>query len=78
MTIWVIVAIFLSLLVGFFIAKKLDRSKYDIYVEQAKAKAKAIEHEAEILFENAKSKAKEIELDANRNLDLEEMNFKKE
>ena len=78
MTIWVIVAIFLSLLAGFFIAKRFDKSKYEIYIEQAKAKAKAIEHEAEILFENAKAKAKEIELEAKKNYELEEMKLKQE
>ena len=40
----------ISALAGFFIAKKMDAAKYELYVEQAKAKAKAIEHEAEILL----------------------------
>ncbi|WP_300361674.1 ribonuclease Y [Hydrogenimonas sp.] len=49
---------------AFFITKKIDASKYDIYVEQAKAKAKAIEHEAEVVLQNAKLKVKEAELEA--------------
>jgi len=67
-----------SLLVGFVIAKKLDAAKYDIYVEQAKAKAKAIEHEAEILLENTKTKAKELELEAKNAYELQKMELKQE
>lgn len=44
------------------IAKKLEKSKFELYEEQAKAKAKAIEHEAEIILQNAKVKVKEAEL----------------
>lgn len=44
------------------IAKKLEQSRFNLYEEQAKAKAKAIEHEAEIIFQNAKVQAKETEL----------------
>jgi ribonuclease Y len=47
---------------GFFIAKKVGKNKFELYEEQARAKAKAIEHEAEILFQNAKVKIKEDEL----------------
>ena len=72
-------AIFIvSLVVGFFIAKQLDKSKYDIFVEQAKAKAKAIEHEAELRLENAKSKAKEIELEAKKEYELKELKLAQE
>lgn len=51
-------------LAGYLLAKKVDGAKYEIFVEQAKAKAKAIEHEAEILLKNAKNalKTKEIAL----------------
>jgi len=44
------------------IAKRIEKSKFDLYEEQAKAKAKAIEHEAEIILQNAKVKVKEAEL----------------
>ena len=47
---------------GYLIAKKIEKSKFDLYEEQAKAKAKAIEHEAEIILQNAKVKVKEAEL----------------
>jgi len=68
----------ISALVGVFIAKKMEKANYEIYVEQAKAKAKAIEHEAEIMLENAKSKAKEIELEAKNEYELKEMKLKQE
>ena len=68
----------ISALVGAFIAKKMEKANYEIYVEQAKAKAKAIEHEAEIMLENTKSKAKEIELAAKNEYELKEMKLKQE
>ena len=48
----------ISAIVGFIISKKIDNAKFDIYVEQAKAKAKVIELEAENLLESAKLRAK--------------------
>lgn len=48
----------ISAIVGFVISKKIDNAKFDIYVEQAKAKAKVIEFEAENLLESAKLRAK--------------------
>jgi ribonuclease Y len=56
----------------------MDSAKYDLYVEQAKAKAKAIEHEAEILLENTKTKVKEMELEAKNAYELQEMKLKQE
>jgi len=53
------------------ITKKIDASKYDIYVEQAKAKAKAIEHEAEVVLQNAKLRATEAELKAKQKYEEE-------
>ena len=68
----------ISALAGFFIAKKMDAAKYELYVDQAKAKAKAIEHEAEILLENTKTKAKEMELEAKNAYELQEMKLQQE
>ncbi len=56
----------------------MDKAKYDLYVEQAKAKAKAIEYEADKLLENAKSKAKELELEAKNSYELQKMELQKE
>ncbi|NPA29259.1 MAG: ribonuclease Y [Epsilonproteobacteria bacterium] len=61
---------------AFFVTRKIDASKYDIYVEQAKAKARAIEHEAEVTLQNARLKVKEAELEAKRKYEeeLEKLN----
>ena len=52
-----IVAI-ISGIMGFIIAKKINNAKFDIYLEQAKAKAKVIELEAENLLKDARLNAK--------------------
>jgi len=52
--------------VGFFISKKITSANFDIYVEQAQAKAKAVENEVQTLLERSHLKAKEIELDAKK------------
>jgi len=59
----------ISGVVGFFISKKITGANFDIYVEQAVAKAKAIENEAQTLLERSRLKSKEIELDAQQLFD---------
>ncbi|QCT95245.1 ribonuclease Y [Caminibacter mediatlanticus TB-2] len=78
MIIEVIVISSLSALLAFFLAKKMDKAKYEIYVSEAKAKAKAIEHEAEMKLENAKSKAKELELEAKNSYEMQKLELKQE
>lgn len=56
----------LSGLIGFLISKKMSSAHFDIYVEQAKAKAAAIDKEAELLLERSNLKAREIELKAEK------------
>ena len=63
---------------GFFIAKRIDKTKYEIYIANAKAKAKAIEHEAEKILEQSKSKAKELELEAKNSYELQKLELEKE
>ncbi len=46
-------------IIGFLIARKINNAKFDIYVEQAKAKAKVIELEANNILKDAKSNAKQ-------------------
>jgi ribonuclease Y len=46
--------------VGFFISKKLTSANFEIYTQQAQAKANAIENEAQILLERAHFRAKAI------------------
>lgn len=53
-----LVVIIFSATVTVYVMKKLNRAKFDIFIEQAKAKAKVIEHEAEITLRDAKSNAK--------------------
>ena len=48
----------ISSVISFAISKKLNSAKFDIYTEQAKAKAKVIEHEAEVLLKDAQLRAK--------------------
>jgi len=50
--------------VAFFSAKKINNSNIAVFVEQAKAKAKVIEHEAKIVLQESKVKASEFELKA--------------
>jgi len=53
-------------LAGFYISKKMTNAQFDIYIEKAKAKASAIENEAQHLLQKSNHKAKEIELEATR------------
>jgi len=48
------------------VSKKLNDAKYEIHIEQAKARARAIEHEAELILNNAKVSIKESELEAKK------------
>lgn len=68
----------LSGLIGFLVAKKLDSAKYQIYVEQSKSKARAIEHEAELKLQRIKSKEVNLELEARKKLELELSRLKNE
>ena len=56
----------ISGVVGFFISKKITNANFDIYVEKAKAKASAIENEAQILLHKSNLKSQEIELQATK------------
>lgn len=59
----------ISGVIGFFISKKLTSANFEIYTQQAQAKANAIENEAQTLLERARLKAREIELDAKKEFD---------
>ena len=50
--------------IGFFISKKITNANFDVYVEKAKAKAGAIENEAQLLLHKSNIKSQEIELEA--------------
>ena len=55
--------------IGFFISKKLSNAQFDALVEQAKAKAKAIDSEAELMLHKASFKAEEIVIKAQKKFD---------
>lgn len=48
----------LSSTISIFVVRKLDKAKFQVFIEQAKAKAKVIEHEAEVSLKDAQLKAK--------------------
>ncbi|NQY20993.1 MAG: ribonuclease Y [Campylobacteraceae bacterium] len=52
-----VLAVIVSL-ITLFIKSKFDKTKFEVHIEQAKAKARVIEHEAEVLLKDAKFKAK--------------------
>ncbi|MBA1437752.1 MAG: ribonuclease Y [Epsilonproteobacteria bacterium] len=56
-------------LIGFFISKKITSANFEVYTQQAKAKANAIENEAQTLLERARLKAREIEIEAKKEFD---------
>jgi len=56
----------LSGLVGFLISKKLSNTQFDLYLEQAKAKAKAIENEAQLMLERTTLRVSELEKEAHK------------
>ena len=55
--------------IGFLISKKLSNAHFDLFLEQAKAKARVIDSEAELLLQKASFKAQEIEVKAQRKYD---------
>jgi ribonuclease Y len=56
-------------LVGFFISKKITSANFDVYIDQAKAKASAIENEAQTLLQKSTLKSHEVELKAQKLFD---------
>ncbi|MEA3289724.1 MAG: ribonuclease Y [Campylobacterota bacterium] len=58
MIIIAVVTALIAAFIGFVISNKINAAKYEVYTEQAIAKAKVIEHEAQVLLQEAKLKAK--------------------
>ena len=48
----------ISAILSIIVVRKIDRAKFQIFIEQAKAKAKVIEHEAEVSLKDSQLKAK--------------------
>ena len=78
MWIEVLVGSSLSAIAGFLVAKKIDDAKYDVFIAQAQAKAKVIEHEAEMILKNAKNSIAEKELEIKKKYDEELLKFQSE
>ena len=58
---YIIVSVIVGLVssaLSIFVVKKLDKAKFQVFIEQAKAKAKVIEHEAEVSLKDAQLRAK--------------------
>lgn len=60
------VSAIIGIAIGYLIVKKINDAKYEIFVEQAKAKARAIEHEAELTLKDAKNSILNAELEAKK------------
>lgn len=58
----------LSGLAGFLISKKMSNAQFGVHTDQAKAKASAIEKEAELLLEKANLRVREIEIKGQQEL----------
>lgn len=63
---------------GYLIAKKINDANYNIFIEQAKAKAKAIEFEAEGILRNSKISVQEAEFQAKKQYDEKALELEKE
>ncbi len=59
----------ISGVIGFFISKKINNANFDVYVQQAKAKAHVIENEAQNLLEKSRLKSQEIEIEAKKHFE---------
>ena len=67
-----------GVVVGYLVAKKINDANYTIFVEQAKAKAKAIEFEAESVLKDAKVKVSEAEFEAKKRYEEKGTRLQKE
>ena len=63
---------------GYLYAKKINDANYNIFLEQAKAKAKAIEYEAELTLKNSKISVQEAEFEAKKRYDDKTTKLQKE
>lgn len=63
---------------GYLVSRKIFNTNSSILLEQAKAKAKAIEYEAEKMLQESKIKIKELEVEAEKNIQTEKLKNKKE
>lgn len=61
-----LIAVLVGVGIGYLVAKKINDAKHEIFVAQAKAKAKAIEYEAELILKDAKNSILNAELEVKK------------
>lgn len=74
----VVIAVIIGAGIGYLVAKKINDANYGIFVEQAKAKAKAIEYEAELVLKDAKNSVSNAEFEAKKRFEDKERRVQKE
>ena len=79
---WIIISSALSALVAgggsYLISRKLSNANLEVLLEQSKAKAKAIEYEAEKILQESRIKAKELEIESQQKYERETAKIIKE
>ena len=79
---WIIISSALSALVAgggsYLISRKLSNANLEVLLEQSKAKAKAIEYEAEKILQESRIKAKELEIESQQKYEREAAKIIKE
>ncbi|AJC85142.1 ribonuclease Y [Campylobacter peloridis] len=73
-----LIAVFTGGGIGYVVAKKINDANFNIFLEQAKAKAKAIEYEAELTLKDAKNSVAEAEFSAKKKFDEKIQKLQKE
>ncbi|OCX42442.1 ribonuclease Y [Campylobacter ornithocola] len=73
-----LIAVFIGGGIGYIVAKKINDANFNIFLEQAKAKAKAIEYEAELTLKDAKNSVAEAEFTAKKKFDEKIQKLQKE
>ncbi|ELF2320082.1 ribonuclease Y [Campylobacter lari] len=73
-----LIAVFIGGGIGYIVAKKINDANFNIFLEQAKAKAKAIEYEAELTLKDAKNSVAEAEFAAKKKFDEKNQKLQKE
>ncbi|ACM64535.1 ribonuclease Y [Campylobacter lari] len=73
-----LIAVFIGGGIGYVVAKKINDANFNIFLEQAKAKAKAIEYEAELTLKDAKNSVAEAEFTAKKKFDDKIQKLQKE
>jgi ribonuclease Y len=63
---------------GFLIARWLDSAKYDLFITEAKARARAIEHEAQLKLQEAEGRIREEELKLQQEFELQKSRYEQE